>query len=33
VNGIQLKNDSITFNLQGQLDPARPRGRETGAPK
>lgn len=30
VNGVQLKNDAITFNLQGQLDPARPRGNERG---
>ncbi len=33
VNGVQLKNDSVTFNLQGQLDPARPRGNERGIGK
>jgi hypothetical protein len=31
VNGLQLENDAVTFNLQGQLDPARPRGDEQGA--
>ncbi len=31
VNGVQLENDSVTFNLQGQLDPARPRGLERGS--
>jgi hypothetical protein len=28
INGLQLQNDSLTFSLQAQLDPARPRGRE-----
>lgn len=30
VNGVQLENDAVTFMLQGQLDPARPRGEERG---